>query len=70
MWVVWTIEQVCKHYMCVSTAGETLNCHCESCTSSKTPLIIGIVIGVIFGIVGVLVGASGLIIACVTTKQR
>ena len=47
-----------------STTGVILTSECES--SSKTPLIVGVVIGII----GVLVGASGLIITCVTVKLR
>ena len=54
--------------LCTLTTGMTLTSESESC--NNTPLIIGIVIGVIVGIFGVLVGTSGLIIACVTVKQR
>ena len=58
----WT-SALCKHNYYISTIVRTRNSECES---SRTPLIIGVTIGII----GVLVGTSGLIITCITVKQR
>ena len=64
-------------YVIFNYTGETLDCKCENfdcetpnteCNGASytTPLIIGAIVGII----GILLGASGLIIACVTVKQR
>ena len=50
----------CENFDC-----ETPDNQCDS-TSYTTPLIIGAIVGII----GLLVGASGFIIACVTIKKR
>ena len=62
----------CDTLECESPDCKFENIDCESPnnewdgTTSTTPLIIGAIVGII----GLLLGASGLIIACVTIKQR